>query len=129
MQVTHVRLLVADYAASFRFWRDVVGLPVVFGDEVGGYASFDTGTAHLSIFDVVAMDAVVPVAASPVDGPDRSVVQLDVDDVDAAVGRLRGRGLTVTDPTDQLGWGIRVAHFRDPDGNLLELAAPLTARD
>jgi catechol 2,3-dioxygenase-like lactoylglutathione lyase family enzyme len=38
MRLTHIRLLVADYLACFRFYRDVMGLAVAWGDENGPYA-------------------------------------------------------------------------------------------
>jgi catechol 2,3-dioxygenase-like lactoylglutathione lyase family enzyme len=44
MKLTHVRLLVDDYPGCFRFYRDVMGFPVTFGDEEGGYADFDAGS-------------------------------------------------------------------------------------
>jgi catechol 2,3-dioxygenase-like lactoylglutathione lyase family enzyme len=30
-------------------------------------------------------------------------------------------GIVVTQPQDRPDWGIRTAHFRDPDGNLIEI--------
>ncbi len=57
---------------------------------------------------------------------DRVALILSVEDVDAAFAALCGRGADfVTAPHDRSGWGIRVAHLRDPDGNLLELYEPL----
>jgi lactoylglutathione lyase len=29
--------------------------------------------------------------------------------------------IVVTQPQDRSDWGIRTAHFRDPDGNLIEI--------
>jgi catechol 2,3-dioxygenase-like lactoylglutathione lyase family enzyme len=43
MKLSFVRLLVDDYGACFRFYRDVMGFPVTFGDEEGAYADFDAG--------------------------------------------------------------------------------------
>ncbi len=125
MELRHIRLLVRDYLACLRFWREAVGLRVVFGDESGTYASFDTGTAKLSIYAVAEMAEVVPLTAATPEAPARSVVQLDVASVDAAAERLRARGVAVTEASDQPGWGIRVAHFRDPEGNLFEFAERL----
>jgi lactoylglutathione lyase len=125
MTLTHVRLLVRDYLRCLRFWRDTVGLALVFGDEDGTYASFDTGSARLSIYLAAEMAEVVELREPSSTSADRSLVQLDVEDVDVAVDRLRTRGLSVTTPSDQRGWGIRVAHFRDPEGNLIELAQRL----
>jgi catechol 2,3-dioxygenase-like lactoylglutathione lyase family enzyme len=65
MSVTHVRLLVHDYLASLRLWRDTVGLDLVFGHESGTYASFDTGSTRLSIIAVADMAAVVPLRRHP----------------------------------------------------------------
>jgi catechol 2,3-dioxygenase-like lactoylglutathione lyase family enzyme len=41
--LTHVRLLVRDYPACFRFYRDVMGLRATYGEEDTGYADFDAG--------------------------------------------------------------------------------------
>jgi len=128
MRLTHVRLLIHDYQSCFRFWRDVIGLVPVFGDESGTYAAFNSGTTRLSIFVAAEMAAVVPLQEPSPQAPDRSVVQRDVDKVDAVAGTLRVRGVSVTEPSDQPGWGIRVAHFRDPEGNLIELAQRLPDR-
>ena len=35
MKLTHVRLLVNDFDACFRFYRDVMGFQVQWGDEGG----------------------------------------------------------------------------------------------
>lgn len=125
VKLSHVRLLVNDYLGCLRFWRDTVGLSLVFGDESGTYASFDTGAAHLSIYTASEMTRVVPLTFAAAHPPDRSLVQLDVPSVDAAADWLGSRGISVTRPLDQPAWGVRVAHFRDPEGNLFELAERL----
>ncbi len=127
MKLNHVRLLVRDYAAAFRFWRDVIGLPVVFGDEAGGYADFDTGGAILAIFDERAMAAAAATSRGE-SGRDVAVLVVGVDSVDDTYRRLGERGVQlVGPPTDQPDWGIRVAHFRDPEGNLCEIYRPLSS--
>jgi lactoylglutathione lyase len=50
---------------------------------------------------------------------DAALVVLEVDDVDAEAGRLGD--LVVAGPVSRPDWGGRVAHVRDPDGNLFEL--------
>jgi lactoylglutathione lyase len=45
----------------------------------------------------------------------------NVDDVDAAVEKLRATGVTIVlEPADQ-PWGKRIAYVEDPDGNLVML--------
>ena len=128
MRLTNVRILVRDYATSFRFWRDDVGLPVKSGDEAGPYAAFDAGDATLAIYSATAMSNATGVTSGRGGrGADDMMVVLEVDDVDVKVRELEERGLRfVSPPTDQPDWGIRVAHFRDPDGNLAELYSPLS---
>lgn len=123
MRLTHVRLLVNDVAAAFRFWRDIVGLEPSFGDGSGRYADFDAGPANLAIFEARAQDAALGAGPrSAARGPDQAAVIIEVDDVDATVATLEARGVTFASrPADHADWGIRAAHFRDPEGNLIEL--------
>lgn len=127
MRLTNVRLLVRDYAASFQFWRDNVGLPVRFGDDEGPYAEFDAGETTLAIYTAAEMSNSTGVTSGRGGrGADDLMVVFQVDDVDAKVRELEGRGVRfASQPTDQPGWGIRVAHFRDPDGNLAEVFTEL----
>ncbi len=50
MKLTHVRLLLDDFAEAFSFYQDTLGLTCTFGDASGPYADFDTGPATLAIF-------------------------------------------------------------------------------
>jgi predicted enzyme related to lactoylglutathione lyase len=55
------------------------------------------------------------------DGPQRMLVSIEVDDVDALLGRVERLGGTVEGPPNDMPWGQRVAHVRDPDGNAVNL--------
>ena len=123
MRLSDVRILVRHYETSFRFWRDTVGLPVRMGEEEGPYAEFDTGPATLSIFRATQMSNDTGVTSGRGGrGADDMLIVLEVEDVDAAVRQLEARGVRfASQPTDQPAWRLRVAHFRDPDGNLAEI--------
>jgi lactoylglutathione lyase len=123
---SYVRLLVRDYATCFRFYRDVLGLEPTFGDETSGYADFRTGDISLALFDRGEMLEAIQIAPSTTsEGQDRVALIFQAGSVDEAVAELEGKGVQfVTRPTDRPDWGIRVAHFRDPDGTLLEIFAP-----
>ncbi len=124
MQLTHLRVLTQDYKASFSFYRDILELPVKRGNEVSGYAEFGAGDVVLSLFCRTHMAGVVGAAELPASAVamDPMVIILRVDDVDQAVERLEGMGVSLAaKPTDRPGWDIRTAHLRDPDGNLIEL--------
>jgi lactoylglutathione lyase len=119
LRLTHVRLLVDDFAACFRFYRDVIGLEPTFGSEAeGGYADFRAGDCSLALFERHGIEGVVRLRA-PGDG---AMLVLAVDDVDAEAERLRSARVDLeSEPHDQPDWGLRVLHLRDPAGNLLEL--------
>lgn len=125
MRLDQVRLLVADFPAAFRFYRDVIGLAPTWGGEDDTYAAFATGTeAGLALFDGAEMAATVSTADLPTTAARRDafVLVLEVDDVDAAAARVLDAGGTlVTPPADHPDWGIRTCHLRDPEGNLIEL--------
>src|SRR5690349_3439904 len=127
MDVTQLRLIVSDFPAVFRFYRDVIGLRPQFDDDRGPYAAFkpDQGSA-IALHDRADLATVVPDLTPS--GGDRAVVALRVDDVDAFATALAGRGAgPITEPV-VLDGRIRVAYLRDPDGNLLELQQWLTTR-
>lgn len=128
MHLTHVRLLVFNYADCFRFYRDALGLTPSLGDENSFYAEFPLGGATLALFDRGLMSDVVGTA----DLPDAAIQQdavaviLRVADVDEIHRDLDERGLAIVNaPHDQASWGVRCCHLRDPAGNLIELNHPL----
>lgn len=130
LRYTHTRLLVRDYAACFRFYRDVLGFSAGFGDESSGYADFETGAVTIALFDRHEMAEAVGTAGLPAaaERQDDVALILAVDDVNQAHRALTARGVQfVTEPHDRPEWGIRVAHFRDPDGTLLEIYQSLSA--
>jgi len=117
VKLTHVRLLVSDMGASYRFYTNMLGLPTTW-DENPGYAEFEVAPdVALAIFPRDEMQEVVPLRPHG----DAAAVVLSVESVDVTVARLRSAGIDVADPLDRPDWGMRVAHVRDPDGNLIEL--------
>ena len=128
MKFTHTRLLVENYEACFRFYRDVMQFEVTWGDETSSYADFRAGDGVLlAINDREVMKEVVGEASAD-KRSDNAVLIFHVDDLESAVQTLKERGETfVTEIQDRPSWGIRTAHLRDPAGNLLELNTPLSS--
>jgi len=127
MRLTHVRLLVDDFPHMFRFYRDVIGLHATFGDEHDVYADFEAGAIAIALFrrDLMA-EAMGIQAAEDREGLARIALILSVEDVDAETARLESAGAEmVAEPADRPDWGLRAAHFRDPEGNVLEIYSPL----
>ena len=126
MRLTHVRLLVEDVTRSANFYRDVVGFDQQL--DAGVYVELRAGDALLGIYGREDMGHVLGSSARPpgLEDGDRVLLCLGVEDVDDTHDRLTQKGVSfATAPHDQEAWVIRVAHFRDPDGNLIEISAPL----
>jgi lactoylglutathione lyase len=121
---THTRLLVTDLPACARFYRDLLGFKTTFGDEDSVYVEFDTGDVRLSLYGRQMMADIAGDGDLPLDpeSQTRVLLFLAVDNVDAAYEDLKAKGVEfVVPPTDRPVWGLRTAHFRDPDGNLIEI--------
>jgi lactoylglutathione lyase len=130
MQLINVRLLVGDIPASIRFWRDVMQLPMKFGDEAMGYAYFETSSAGIELMQRDAFAAAIGQAAAPAPSGQPAVLVFSVDDVDTSYAELLARGATpVAGPQDRAEWAARSAQVGDPDGYLVEIYSQLPRAD
>ncbi len=123
-KLTHTRLLVKDFKACFKFYRDVLKLSHVGGNENGPYAEFDTGNHLLALFDRQRISDVIGTREKPIDADcqDKVALIFEAKDIDEIYSQLKRKGLIfLTKPTDRPAWGLRTSHLRDPDGNLIEL--------
>ncbi|MFI6151276.1 VOC family protein [Kitasatospora sp. NPDC051170] len=133
MDAPYPRLLVTRFAECFTFYRAV--LPALTGAELakgapeGPYANWDVADrAVLALYDRAAMAADLGTAHLPArpaaDAQDAAMLVLRVGDVDAALDLCLRSGASLVAPaTDRPQWGpgLRSAHLRDPEGQLIEL--------
>lgn len=122
LKIDNVRLLADDFAVTFAFYAEGLGLPVLYGTAEGPYAELSAGTASIGLASRAGIPGIDP--AAPPAG-DRAIVVLEAEPLDDTLAALRGRGLEIEDAQDRRVWGIRVAYVRDPDGRLLELFEPI----
>lgn len=126
MKLNNIRLLVNDFDKCFTFYKETMGLTVTWGNPGGVYASFDIGLpSGLGLFKAELMDTVlgnIPKAKTTETTIDKVVIIIEVDDIDETYKEMLKKGVSfVTEPTDMPDWGIRVAHLRDPENNLIEI--------
>ncbi len=132
MELSNIRLLVNDFDKCFKFYAEQLGLKVTWGRIGGDYASFDIGIKSsemgLSIFKSDLMAAAIGNSnkSLPGDNREKIAIILKVDNVDTTFQNLSAKNISfINEPTDMTGWGIRAAHFRDPENNLIEIWSEL----
>jgi catechol 2,3-dioxygenase-like lactoylglutathione lyase family enzyme len=119
--ITSITLFTEDLPASRAFYREVFGLEVVFEDPDS--AVFRFGTTLVNVLRVEsAPELVEPARVAPAAAGVRSVFTLEVDDVDAMCAELTRRGVQLLNGPMDRPWGIRTASFRDPGGQVWEIA-------
>jgi predicted enzyme related to lactoylglutathione lyase len=117
----------ADFTASFRFYRETLGLAT----ETEGsppWAEFQSHGVRRVLLEKGFYATVRGANAPPRDaGPGGSVVfAVQVPDVDATYQRItRAGGTFLSAPTDGPKMGVRNAILRDPEGNVREITTPL----
>lgn len=124
IKLSQVRLLVDNYAACRDFYRDVLSLEMTLETEGEFYAQFIKEGVFLGLYKREMMAAVLGTegADSARAANDTVLIGFEVEDVDQVVEELKAKGVKfVKGPHDQAEWFMRVAHLRDPDGNLIEL--------
>ena len=113
-----VRVFVRDFERALRFYTGTLGIPLALRSNEYGWAQLATGQAQLALERL-----------DPASGEDARLgrflgVSLAVADVCATYEELFARGVDFLAPPEQMSWGGVVAHFRDPDGNVLTLVGP-----
>ena len=125
MKFNNIRLLVNDFDKAFTFYNDTLGLECTWGKLGDNFASFNIGLeSGLAIFKAELMGMAIDNYTAKNNGgsQDKSVIVIEVENVSHTYEKLKSKGITfLTEPKDMPAWGIRVAHFRDTEGNLLEI--------
>lgn len=122
--LSYIRLLSKDFSRTFNFYKDDVGLEVKLGEEDSDYAEFKTGGTILALYKCKLMNQALGIDMEDCiqECQDKSVVIFNVDSVDDEYRRLQEKGIIfVCPPTDRKEWDVRTAHFRDPDGTVIEI--------
>ncbi len=113
-----------DLAASMDFYENVLGLEPSkrWGDDDPMGAEFEPGTVTIALLNNAKLGIEFQANKVP--------IAFQVDDVEAARKELESRGVTFV--ADTMDSGVcHMAHFTDPDGNVLMLHnryAPKDAR-
>ena len=121
VRIGYINLAVTDFERSVAFYRDVLGLALLFTDEKFQFASFRTGAIR---FAIVGGAESKKLRESKGGGDVHAGIAFCVPDVDAAYRELSGKGVRFTMAPSKQPWGGYMALFADPDGNIFYLDTP-----
>jgi catechol 2,3-dioxygenase-like lactoylglutathione lyase family enzyme len=121
-KIAAVVLFVQDLDGCTAFYRDTFQLP---------YQGSDAASATFLLQEEMYLILLSPSGAAdllgteghtlPSVGGPRGLLAASVADVDAAYKNLTAKGVTFVRPPTNQPWGLRTAHFADPEGNLWEI--------
>jgi catechol 2,3-dioxygenase-like lactoylglutathione lyase family enzyme len=120
-RIDAITLFVEDLSAARTFYERVFGLPAHFEDETSVVFRFGATLVNLLAIDQ-APSLIAPAAVAPAASGARFQFTVGVDDVDATCEQLRERGVELLNGPIDRPWGIRTASFKDPAGNIWEIA-------
>lgn len=115
-------IVTADQGALLGFYTKLFGAEESFRVPAEGpafYVGLRIGDSDLGL---VAREDAATGAAS------RILLSIDVDDVDETLARVAALGGSVSGGPNDMPWGQRVAHIKDPDGNPVNLTQPIPSR-
>lgn len=113
-RISYITLWVNEYDACLGFYRDVLQLPMETADE--NFAQFATQGTRLYLH---RLGERAPLRSHALE------IHFEVPDVDAVYDALLERGVAFEHRPANMPWGTRMAAFRDPEGNAIEIVGPL----
>lgn len=121
-------LFVQDLNRCAAFYRDTFRLNYQGSDAQSATFLLQEGLYLILLSPAGAADLLgtqentLPAQAGP-----RGLLAAGVADVDAAYEELQAKGVTFLRPPTDQRWGLRTAHFADPEGNIWEINQAITA--
>ena len=117
-------LFVEDLDQMMKFYRDILGVEVVFSDDTS-YAFRMDGQDFALVTVASGIEMLnEEILAVKKGAGHRIMLCADVDDVDAAYKTLTTKGVEFIKPPVNQPWGWRAAYFADPEGNIWEFRQP-----
>jgi catechol 2,3-dioxygenase-like lactoylglutathione lyase family enzyme len=113
-KISAITFRVLNMKASVQFYRNVLGMELLYGGEQVGFSPLRTNNSESAILNLEQGDTVSRWGR----------LIFHVTDVDAFWMHLKDKGFDPEIPQDA-SWGERYFHMLDPDGHELSFAQPL----
>ncbi len=121
-QVFAITLFVDDLAEAHRFYHEVFGMPLIHEDRDSVAFRFPNLVVNL-LATPSAQELIAPAQVGARGTPARSVLTLEVDDVDATAAHLRAVGAPILNGPVDRPWGPRTVTIADPSGHCWEFSS------
>jgi catechol 2,3-dioxygenase-like lactoylglutathione lyase family enzyme len=113
-KISAITFRVSNMQASVQFYRNVLGMELLYGGEQASFSSLRANDSESAILNLEQGDTVSRWGR----------LIFHVTDVDGFWTYLKERGFNPEIPRDA-SWGERYFHMFDPDGHELSFAQPL----
>ena len=117
-QLDSVRIFTRDWERALAFYSKTLGMRIQYANAEAAWGELDTGAACLAVEGLAPDDPEADGLIGRFIG-----VSLRVDDIETTFETLVARGVVFREPPTKQPWGGSLAHFEDPDGNVLTLVA------
>ena len=112
-------ITVSDFKRAAQWYTGILGFQPLYAVEEIGWGEFTSPLTGANIGLSQSM------TGEPVSQSGGATITFGVLDIDAARAELEGKGVAFDGPTNDLPGLVRLATFRDPDGNAFMLAQSL----
>ena len=129
MRFRYTILYVADIEATLEFYRRAFGLDAGFVHPGGDYAELATGDTRLAFAAHALAESLGKRSSRPDPAAPAFVISLETDQVAADVDRALEAGATLVQAPRLEPWQQTTACVADPNGFVIEICSPVTARD
>lgn|GEM_PF-454845 len=119
-----ITLFVADLERAKAFYRRAFDLEPLGEDDTGATLRLGDIYVRLSASTEAPVLIAPATVGKPDDGP-RQVFGMVVDDVDAVAAELTAKGIALLNGPEDRPWGMRIACFQDPDGNVWNVSSDI----
>jgi catechol 2,3-dioxygenase-like lactoylglutathione lyase family enzyme len=122
MRIDNIDVLCADLDAMVAFYRDVLGVPLLFPyDADSGWAGFQAGDVSIYMIHIEGQGLARRI---PGEGPPGfESFAFAVPDLEDAIVELTAKGVPWAGEIVESDW-YRYRSFYDPEGNLLHITVP-----
>ncbi|WP_438463255.1 VOC family protein [Marinomonas sp. PE14-40] len=110
------RIFCFNFEQSIAFYADTLGLSLKSVDDEFGWAEFSLPGGTLAIEQQDPNDEEAHSLVGRFLG-----ISLQVDNLDEVYAELISKGVNFQGSPEKQEWGASLAHFKDPDGNVLTL--------